>query len=227
MVIYKSTGFPKRVSEHIEIPSIEELLITPFAKDVLIEDYIKNGNEFQKEFANKFPLLNTKKYVYVSQTVTLQNPLISPVINAYAMDREWHVDGDNSLERDDIVFHLFANKTSSMTDFNAAEFEIEVENGDDLIRKINTDEEVIKLLKPQQIEPNKFYTFDNADIHRAHRCTNFEFRFFTRIIETDVDLGQGGYGLSVVFDGSREAILNIHQKFKNGYVDELNFFMKK
>lgn len=230
MVKYVSTGFPKVVSPKIELPSIEELLLMPFLNNVKIEDAYKYGCEFQKEVLDKTQFFG-KNHIYVQWMITLQTPEISPVINQYALDKEWHVDGRDTYEENDFVFHLMVNETTSMTDFNTAEFELDLPSNQtsELISRINMEgTKENSLLVPQTIEPNRIYRFNNNHIHRAKRVTKPEFRFFYRVAETDERMPDDSpdYYSSFVFHGDRSPISNVKQFSKDGFINKVEFYGK-
>jgi len=219
---FKTKGFPWRVSNYIEIPRIEELLLMPFVNSIDAESLYKIGGDFYREILDKAPITNSKKYVSVQASVKLLTPSVSPVINDYALDREWHVDGNDNFIEDDVIMHIISNKTSSMTEFNTTPFEEWYDTANDLIAECNDMNSVThKKLVGKKIEPNKIYTFNNTDIHRANRVVKPEFRFFFRIVESDLDEPNNNFGNSYVFHGSRESIENMKQIYKDGKVDKI------
>lgn len=224
MQYFKTKGFPTRVTDKIELPPIEELLLMPFINTVEADIVYKKGTDFQRFLIDKTPITNKKKYVYIQSQVSLQTPKISPVINDFKLDKEWHVDGQDNFIYDDNIFHLLVNKTTSMIEFNCAEIEGYFENSLDLIRQANDENsELSKKIIPKEIEPYRIYTFNNTDIHRARREAKPEFRFIFRVIETDVEMNDGVsvFGESYVYHGSTEPLENIMQYFKDGKVTKL------
>lgn len=224
---YKSEGFPKQISDYIEIPPIEELLLMPFMSNIEIDKAYRNGTEFQRLLLDKTKFSNKKKNILVQMTVVCLTPSVSPVINDFELDKEWHVDGHDTVEPGDVIFHLLTNKTSSMTEFNAGKFVLEhINASNQLIRSANRDEEVRSLLIPQEIESNKIYTFDNSSLHRGRRSAKTEFRFMYRVIEQDTEDGiaNGSFGLSSVFNKNREPLTSIYQEFSSGKLKNIHIF---
>jgi hypothetical protein len=221
---FKTNGFPKRVTEKIEIPRIEDLLMMPFVNSIHADDLYKIGTDFQRYLIDKTPITNKKKYVQIQSSVKLLTPNISPVINDFALDKEWHVDGHDNFIEDDVVMHIVCNKTSSMTEFNCATFEGEFENSRELISSANdkyNDSSVYNKLIPKEIEEGRIYTFNNTDLHRAKRVEKPEFRFFFRVVESDIKENDGHLGNSFVFHGNRESLANLFQEYKNGKLNKL------
>jgi hypothetical protein len=223
---FKTEGFPKKISEYIELPDLEELLFTPFLMNVDAEEVMKKGTEFQKYLLSKTPITNTKKYVTVQMIVQYLFPQVSSVTNINANDKEWHVDGDqNVFDYDDNIFHLLLNDTDSMTEFNTTPFETEDINASELIKKLNdVNSFENKLLTPKKIEPNKIITFNNTHIHRANRSKKKCFRLFYRVAESNAYCGDPQYGNSFVYNGSTESILNISQTIYGGKVQKIDIY---
>lgn len=226
-MIFKTNGFPTTISDHIDLPPIEDLLLMPFMIGIPVEDARKYGTEFQKYLIDKTPLSNKKKYIYIQMIIKYLTPSVSPVINDYATDQEWHVDANGLADPNDVIFHLMVNKTTSMTDFNTTPFEVEVESPNELIKRIHTPGSLeSKLLVPKQIESNKIITFDNTHIHRANRTSKPEFRFIYRVIESNIEkpTGDPQIGVSYVFNGGRKPIINIKQHIGYGKVQKIDIF---
>jgi hypothetical protein len=225
---FKTKGFPHRMTGKVELPDMAELLLMPIVNSVFVEDARKYGTEFQKRLIDSTPFTNKKRYIYIQMQTSLLTPEVSPVVNINKNDYEWHVDGNDSFEYDDVVYHILQNKTTSMTDFNTTPFETEDREEDGaskVIRKMNDPEsDISKLLVPLTVIPERIYTFDNTNIHRAKRTTRPEFRFFYRVVESDIPLrvDQRKVGRAYVYDGSTQSITNIEQIIRDGHVSRLD-----
>lgn len=86
-------GFPTEISEHIELPTIAELLLYPMFFDVDIEDVYKYGTDFHRYLIDKTPLRNNKRHISVLSEVRFMGPnLRSCTKNIPDPVREWHID---------------------------------------------------------------------------------------------------------------------------------------
>lgn len=221
--MYKSSGFPTRVSDYIELPSIGELMTMPFMKCVSLEKALIWGTEFQKSFLAKVPFTYTKNYISVSFSVQYLTPTSSPVMNIFKLDKEWHIDAHGSFEEEDTIYHILMNECYSKTEFNTHSFITNAESPTALNKMLNAEHHPIhKLLSPQEVEANRIITFTNNDIHRAKRPPKPEFRFFFRAIEENVKRSEEGeIGLSMIYRDGRDSYISLEQELRDGKVDKV------
>lgn len=186
-------GFPNQVSEHIELPSIAELMLYPNFFDNYYEDAMKYGTEFQKYVLNKVPLSGKKKYVSVLWQVRFLTPNVrscTHIGDNITPIREWHIDCEEESKheytKETDVVHLMLNKTTSPTEF--LEHEVVVDASPEtpyreFITHFQNDYDRLNVM-PKAVEPNRIVTFTNH-LHRATPSKEPEFKFMLRVVETD------------------------------------------
>lgn len=218
MSILKFEGFPTlKISEHIELPSIAELLRNPCFNMADIEDVYKNGGEINRYLLSKTPLTNTKKYVTVYTFLQYLEPKVLPVPSS-----DWHCDGVNSPYYSDDLFHTMMNNTSlCSTHFLENEVEVEIDDSIDVrnmrhrdFRKFIHENGDSWGFKTKEVEPNKMYSWNCRHPHKAQNPIRKEFRFFWKVCESDfhkpAPYDVARKNASVVFLGNDgQSILNI------------------
>jgi hypothetical protein len=179
MKTFKFSGFPTQAESKIELPDIAELLEQNFHEGVSCDDLYKYGSQIYRDILDKTPLGNDRKYAVLTARVQILRP--NEISIKYHDD--WHVDGQNSFFDCNNRIHLLVSNCTSLTEFNVNPFELEVQDNaklDDINKIVNKMD-----LTPKSIEPNRFYTFDVKNAHRAVNPSRTEFRFMFRIIESN------------------------------------------
>lgn len=179
-------GFPTEVSKPIELPDIGELLMYPAFQLILAEDFRKCATEFQRFLFDRVPLKNNKKFVYVRSGVWLLEPGTRSHVRR---DGDWHFDCDSPYghRNPDQQFYILSSPCLALTEFNLAPVEIESppdETYGDLQRRICRSPQDFGVVG-RAIEPCRVYTVENH-LHRAVEPSRIEFRFFLRVVESDV-----------------------------------------
>lgn len=232
-MLFVSSGFPTH-TETIELPRMEELLLNEFINYVYAEDVYKYGTELHKYLLDKTPISNKRKYVVVTSVVQFLVPEVSPVININKLDHEWHVDANtdylvNGDETYACDYHLLisGHKLTSVTEFNENIIKIDVDNGEDINHYLNNEPSITKLISGREIDTNKIYTFDSKSIHKAKRSKQPEFRFFYRVIETNIEFPyysryENAIKHSYVYNGINKPQIKNIEKYHNSIIINTN-----
>lgn len=186
--IFKAPGFPTEISESIELPRIEEFLLSPMFHFASLDDVYKHGGEINRMLINKLSLKNNTKYVVVSSYTQFLNPSLRSIASKAGYDIEWHIDGSKNPFITHDRFHLLISDCTARTEFNTNQVDILLDEKatiQDLHRILQEEQEKGKIkLIPQKIECNKIVSFKNH-IHRSIVPERPEFRFMFRVIETN------------------------------------------
>lgn len=195
--MFKIPGFPKEVSEKIEMPDIAELLSYPMFHIAEAETVRKYGTEFQKKLLDIAPLRNNTKHVTILSMVHVVYPNIRTMTffgEGNVDGREWHIDGEDFGSGNDFdhlepieTCHLLLGHTQFVTEFADKDiFIIQPEIANMTREEFNTylNNKLYSDLKGIPIENGKLYTFSNH-IHRAVEPKRMEFRYSFRIRETN------------------------------------------
>lgn len=191
-------GFPKEVSEKIELPNIGELIRIPVYNNVELNKAYREVSQDFRNILDKIPLKNDKKYVYFDSQIQYLIPHenFRSVLNIYGKASEWHIDGTGdspSIPRDRV--HLLISECTARTEFFEEEVKVPLPEDCDLmtlVQFLNYSQRIEGIeLKPKAIEPNRFVTFDNH-VHRAVQASVHEFRYMLRVLETDREIPKGG-----------------------------------
>jgi hypothetical protein len=184
-------GFPKQVSDVIEMPNIAELLMYPMFQLATPECVRKYGTEFQKKLLEMTPLKGNQKYISILSYVSIIYPGLRAMTSHTPSTRktEWHIDGEiHRYQNPTETFHLLTSECTSMTEFNSYPIEMEIPPHMSYIEMINLLESNPKIfpVEPGRIEAGRIYTFENH-LHQATPPKSVEFRYTWRIHETDMD----------------------------------------
>ncbi len=222
-MMYRTSGFPSIVTGPIEPMPIGDLLLMPFMRNVPLEKAKKLGTDYQRYLLSRVPFFHTKKYILISFSVQYLTSDLSPVKNVERDDREWHVDGGDTYDDLEHIFHIMASPCYSLPEFNMTSFEVEVPKPTEMITLINQDDHPLRsLIVGQEIKPYHIITFDNNNIHRAKKPPVPEFRFFFRVVESDSSYElDDTMGESFVFSSFQPAHKNITQDLVDTRVQSL------
>jgi hypothetical protein len=189
-------GFPKEVSEYIELPDFAELLSYPMFFDNDIEDVFKYGSDFQKKLIDMTPIRGDKKRISVlCQIKFIDSEYTSCSGNSYELlknnNHAWHIDYE---DRDGVYIygeetdrvHLLTSHNTCMTEFNSKDIILDWDPNRDYNEFHNyliNNYDSIGIV-PQKMPSNKIVTFTNH-LHRPTLPKKRELRFMYRVVETD------------------------------------------
>lgn len=185
---FKISGFPTE-HEEIRTPNIAELLTAPFFQYASIEDVYKYGTPFQRGLLAKAPILRNTEHIMVDSAVQLLSPGERSIMNRNGFKDEWHVDQFIGDADENANIHIFITDCSARTEFNVTPIDLDLPADIgwlDFNKHLTVHSDELGL-KPEKIKPNRFYTFNRTHAHRATDPMEREFRFWFRVIETNVD----------------------------------------
>lgn len=207
-------GFPKEVTDKIEMPDIGELLCYPMFKTAEAGSYRKYCTEFQRYLLDRIPLKHDKKYVTVFSAVQLVYPGCRPITHHGSPKpiNEWHIDalGEHDYQVPSERVHLLISHAEALTEFNAEEMDFQ-HISDDMPRSEfvaiwrNHVTRLGDRFKSEFIERDRIYTFQNH-MHRPTAPRRLELRYTLRVRETnrpDEEVAHGPKSVVTMMDVMR------------------------
>lgn len=202
-------AFPDLITD-VEVPNIGELLNMQFTHLCDIDDFYKNGCEYQRYLVDNLNLLGKSPYIGVTFHVQYLYPGVIALPDRAGHVEEWHADSDLfQIGQTRYRSHLLLTDCECVTVFNNEAFELPVKElglrgtadvNDYLSR--NPD-----LLTPVPIPANKIVSFDEH-FHKVVMPTKPQLRFMFRVTENTqpsskwkdaiVDQGRVGRGTDYI-----------------------------
>jgi hypothetical protein len=181
----KIKGFPDVISKELEVPNLGELLHMQFTKTCDIDDFYKNGNEYQRYLVDNTPILGKSSQVGITFQVQYLFPGTMPLQDRKGIAEEWHMDY-NIMNPDVNRSHLLLSDCQCMTLFNKKEFDVDI-NTNHIVNTGDLNLYLFKnqhLITPSAISANRIYTFD-SHIHKAVLAKKPQLRFMFRVMESE------------------------------------------
>lgn len=212
----KLRGFDTlNIGETLDLPDIAELFRSPMMFNADIEDAYKYGDDFVRHLIDKTPITHKRKYIYVSAKLQYLTPERSPIPNV-----DWHCDpGVINPYWSDAITHIMATGSknlSSLTEFFDKPVDIHLPQNVHQMNHREFREWITPIvpslgITPVAIPVDKMVTFMPQHIHRAIYPTKPEFRYFWRVMETDIYSPDSFDGKAMMPKGSQ-----IWKIFDNG-----------
>lgn len=179
-------GFPTLIKE-VEIPNIGEILNMQFTDLCQIDDFRKNGNEYQRYLVDNLQLKGMTDQVGVTFHVQYLFPGTAPLPERMGVVEEWHADSDVflSVEENPYRSHLLLTDCECLTEFNDVEFNLDTSlldtqdtAGFNKYLSYNS-----HLLVPKAMPSNSIVSFEEHP-HKIVLPTKPQLRFMFRVVES-------------------------------------------
>jgi hypothetical protein len=189
--VWSIPAFPTKITEEIQLPTIAELMGTPFLNCVTPEELYEIGNETLIRLFESCHLEGKHKNVYIDSYTQFLHPNFCSINIRTTGEflHEWHTDGINKAwDEKPTTFHILCSECTGRTEFNVDSKDVVLDDSKsifELIPFINHHATEWGI-KGEKMPSGKFVTFSNH-LHNSTTPISRELRFFMRVIETDID----------------------------------------
>jgi hypothetical protein len=220
--------FPERITDNIELPDMAELLTVPFVNCLTPEELYELGDKTLIRLYESCNLIGGYEYVYIDCYTQLLHPDRTAINVRTTGDylHEWHIDGVHKIwDEKPSTFHILCSECVAKTMFNVNPVTVDLDETKSVFDLITTFNENIDEwgVEGKKMPSNSFVTFD-THLHNSTQPLSKEFRFFMRVIETDIKYENAKKVLNsskiTYLDGKRP--VKVDSISKNGNVVKIN-----